>query len=91
LEGQVPVFTSPKNRVAQFYAQALGCLFIASYDSQYYDGGIRTRLHTGVLVYKQKEREGKWGGSEIHYIWRGGKKLYLRFCRFPGSARSTFW
>jgi hypothetical protein len=34
LEGQVPVFISPRNRVA-------------SYDSQGYGGGIRPRLHTG--------------------------------------------
>jgi hypothetical protein len=33
LKGQVPVFISPRNRVAQLYPQALGCIFIASYDS----------------------------------------------------------
>jgi hypothetical protein len=33
LEGQIPVFISPRNRVAQLYPQALGSLFIASYDS----------------------------------------------------------
>jgi hypothetical protein len=43
LERQVPVFISLRNRVAQ----ALGSLFVASYDSQGYGGGIRTRLHTG--------------------------------------------
>jgi hypothetical protein len=47
LEGQVPVFISPTNRVAQLYPQALGSLFVASYDSQGYGGGIRPRLHTG--------------------------------------------
>jgi hypothetical protein len=31
LEGQVPVFISPKNRVAQLYPQTLGSLFVASY------------------------------------------------------------
>jgi hypothetical protein len=46
LEGQVPVFIFPRNSVAQLYSQALGSLFIASYDSQGYGGGIRTR-HTG--------------------------------------------
>jgi hypothetical protein len=30
LEGQVPVFISPRNRVAQLYSQALGSLFVAS-------------------------------------------------------------
>jgi hypothetical protein len=36
LEGQVPVFISPRNRVALLYPQALGSLLIASYDSQGY-------------------------------------------------------
>jgi hypothetical protein len=44
LEGQVPVFISPRNRVAQLYPQVLGFLFVASYDSQDYGGGIQTRL-----------------------------------------------
>jgi hypothetical protein len=50
LEGQVPVFISPRNRVAQLYSQALGSLFVASYDSQGYSGGIRTRLHAGATA-----------------------------------------
>jgi hypothetical protein len=44
LEGQVPVFKSPRKWVTQLYPQALGSLFVASYDSQGYGGGIRTRL-----------------------------------------------
>jgi hypothetical protein len=47
LEGQVPVFISPSHRVARLYPPALGSLFIASYDSQSYGGGIRPRFHTG--------------------------------------------
>jgi hypothetical protein len=47
LEGQIPVFIFPRNRVAQLYHQALGSLFIASYYSQGYGGGVPTRLHTG--------------------------------------------
>jgi hypothetical protein len=31
LEGQVPVFVSPRNRVAQLYLRALGSLFVAIY------------------------------------------------------------
>jgi hypothetical protein len=34
LEGQILVFISPRNRVAQLYPQALSSLFVASYDSQ---------------------------------------------------------
>jgi hypothetical protein len=33
-EDQVPVFISPNNRAAQLHPQALGSLFVASYDSQ---------------------------------------------------------
>jgi hypothetical protein len=33
--------------VAQLYPWALGPLFVASYDSQGYSGGILSRLHTG--------------------------------------------
>jgi hypothetical protein len=52
LEGQVPVFVSPINMVAQLYPQALGSLFVASYDSQGYGGGIRTCLHTGIFQHR---------------------------------------
>jgi hypothetical protein len=38
LEGQVPVFISPRNKVAQLYHRALGSLSVASYDSQDFDG-----------------------------------------------------
>jgi hypothetical protein len=42
LEGQVPVFISPRRRVAQLYSQALGSLFVASYDSP---GDLRFLLY----------------------------------------------
>jgi hypothetical protein len=45
LEGTVPVFISPINRVAQLYPQALGSLFVASYDSQGYSASMRPLLH----------------------------------------------
>jgi hypothetical protein len=47
LEGQVPVFISPRNRVAQLYPRKLGSLSIASYDSQGYGGSILNSFHTG--------------------------------------------
>jgi hypothetical protein len=46
-EKTCPVFISIRNRVAQLYPQALGSLFVASYELQTYGGGIRARLHTG--------------------------------------------
>jgi hypothetical protein len=56
---QVPIFISPRNRVAQLYPRVLGSLFVASYDSQGYGGGILTRLHKGknspvTLILSQK-------------------------------------
>jgi hypothetical protein len=50
LEGEVPVFISSRNRVAQLYLQTLGSLFVASYKSQDYGGGIRNRLHTLIVI-----------------------------------------
>jgi hypothetical protein len=54
LEGQVPVFKSPRNMVAHLYPQALGSIFVVSYDSQGYGGGIRTRLHTSLCELTSK-------------------------------------
>jgi hypothetical protein len=52
LEGQVPVFISPRNRVAQLYAQALGSVSVVSYVSQGYGGDIAriTRLHMRLIL-----------------------------------------
>jgi hypothetical protein len=47
---QVPVFTFPRNTMAQLHSQALGSLSVASYDSQGYGGGIRTHLHAEIRV-----------------------------------------
>jgi hypothetical protein len=51
LKGQVPIFISSRNRMAQLYPPALSSLFIASYDSQGYDGGILAVLHTACSLY----------------------------------------
>jgi hypothetical protein len=50
LVGHFPVFISPRDRVAQLYPEAMGSIFVVSYDSQGYDKGIRPRLHTGLLL-----------------------------------------
>jgi hypothetical protein len=52
LEGQVPVFISPRSRVARLYPQEMGSLSVAFYDSRDYSGGIRTRLHTDYSLLK---------------------------------------
>jgi hypothetical protein len=41
------VFISPRNRVAQLYPRALGSLYVISYDSQDYGGGILTLPQSG--------------------------------------------
>jgi hypothetical protein len=46
LEGQVPVFISPRKRVTQLHPQAQSFLSVAFYDSQGYGEGIRTHVHT---------------------------------------------
>jgi hypothetical protein len=45
MEGQAPLFISPRNKVVQLYSQTLGSLFVASYDSQGYDGGIQSQSY----------------------------------------------
>jgi hypothetical protein len=45
LKGQVPIFISPRDRVAQLHPLVP---FIASYNLQGYCGGIRLHLHTGL-------------------------------------------
>jgi hypothetical protein len=50
LKGQFPILISPQYRVAQLYPQALGSLFVASSDSQGYEGGIRIDLHEGMAA-----------------------------------------
>jgi hypothetical protein len=50
LEGQVPVFISPRNRVTQLYTWALGSIYVTSYGTQGYGGGIRIHLHTNILL-----------------------------------------
>jgi hypothetical protein len=42
--------------MAQLYSQALGSIFVASYDSQGYGGGIRSSLHSGNRLKKVKVR-----------------------------------
>jgi hypothetical protein len=57
LEGQVPVFISPGERVAYLYPQVLGSFSVASYDSQGYGGGIPISLHAGRLLAESSNRK----------------------------------
>jgi hypothetical protein len=48
LEDQASIFMSPRDRVDQFYPQALGSFFVTFYNSKgYSDGVILTSLHMG--------------------------------------------
>jgi hypothetical protein len=53
LEVQVAVFISHRDRMSRLYPQALGPLFVASYNSQGYGGGMRSGLHTGFSTIRR--------------------------------------
>jgi hypothetical protein len=50
LEGHVPVFISPRNRVAQLNLLELGSLFVSSYDSQGYGGGMMMTMLMMMMI-----------------------------------------
>jgi hypothetical protein len=51
-----PHICIPQGRVAQLYPQAPGSLFITSYNSQGYSGGILSHLRKGSFPVHQKYR-----------------------------------
>jgi hypothetical protein len=55
--------------VAQLYPQELGSLFIASYDSQGYGGGLRTCLHVGFGKFSSQSHVAN-DGQSISKSWR---------------------
>jgi hypothetical protein len=48
MEGQIPVFIYPRNRVAQLHPEALGSFLVASCDSQGYGGMYSTSPPHGI-------------------------------------------
>jgi hypothetical protein len=52
--------------VAQLYPQALGSLFVASYDSLGNGGGILTRLHIGMWYNMFKKNPWPESASELY-------------------------
>jgi hypothetical protein len=88
LKCQVPVFISPRNRVAQTYARAL--LSVASYDSQIYGGGILSRLNTGnnwvtlflgdiyIYIYTQGPGPLEWDSLGWGRFWATLTSEWLR-------------
>jgi hypothetical protein len=61
LEGQVPVFISPRNRVAQLYPRALGSLFVSSYDSQGYS--------IAYFLFMRHRSHRKRSVQQFFYFW----------------------
>jgi hypothetical protein len=103
LEGHVPVFISPSNRVAQLCPRALGSHFIASYDSQGSGGGILSLLHTGVSPWDTCDSD--IGREEARVslllcraavakfrprnLWAGGNSNNMGFSMLHKLQRST--
>jgi hypothetical protein len=80
LEGQDPVFISPKNRMARLYPQALGSIFFASYGSQGYGGGIRIGLNTGDRAVKVKV---KVKFKDMYFTTRGLLPISISWRQAP--------
>jgi hypothetical protein len=68
---------SPRNRVAWLYLQALGSIFVDSYDLQGYSEGIRTNLHMGLNAFLSAQPliSKMWDYSVIFYTLKDGCKI----------------
>jgi hypothetical protein len=80
---------SPVGIVTIFYGLRFeNSLFVASYDSQGYGGGIRPRLHTEVISLQFRSQ------SQSH-IATDGQSIGKSWCRVPSGAHdqifTTFW
>jgi hypothetical protein len=78
LEGQVPVFIFPKERVAQLYPQTLGSFFVGSYVWKGHDRGFRPCLHTDSKMLNLPRREPRSLG-------RSADSQSLYRLSYPGS------
>jgi hypothetical protein len=85
LDAQVAVIISPRNRVAGLHPKEQGSIFVVSYDSQGYGGGIRPRLQTwspnwpvGVLV--TQPRVGPHRKTRLQLL------LYCFVCSLPSNG-----
>jgi hypothetical protein len=61
--------------VVQLYAQALGSLFVASYNSQGYSGGIRTSVYAGNQQLKFNAKVTSWLAVYRQSVQLGAKTL----------------
>jgi hypothetical protein len=91
------VFIFPREKVAQLYLQALDSLFITSYDSQDYGGGIRSRLQEGIstnyilvlLITSQLEPHRKHRFQLLLYPIVAFVETCLFVCLFHGRFLAT--
>jgi hypothetical protein len=67
LEGQVPVFITPRNWVAQLYPRALDSLYVVSYDSQGYGWGILTLPYIYILQEQDSPVQSQSQNSKSRY------------------------
>jgi hypothetical protein len=74
MESEVPIFISPRNRVAQLYPRTLCSLFVASYDSHGYGGGILTLFHESNCALL---------GSGSGYFATDSQSANLSCCKAP--------
>jgi hypothetical protein len=86
LEDQVPVFISPRNRLAQLYSQTLDSRFLASYYSQGYGGGIRTRLHAEVKSQSQLLHDWRSSPSPRYIAQTGIAQKLSHHCVLSGCT-----
>jgi hypothetical protein len=82
LKYQIPVFMSPRDRVTQLYPQSPGSLFVVSYDSQDYGGGIRPRLHASFL---HPTKLTYWLQSHVK---TDGQSASQSWCQAPSEAQA---
>jgi hypothetical protein len=61
--------------VARLYPQALGSLFVSSYDLQGYGGDIQPRLHAGLISYSQNQGQSN--------VTADGRSACLSWCQAP--------
>jgi hypothetical protein len=86
LEGQVPIFISPRKKVAQLHPHALGSLFVTSYDFQGYGGYIQK----SKLCYNQRSVSQSVLVSSTHLGLMTGFLLLSNSCGFVDVGRSLW-
>jgi hypothetical protein len=85
LEGQVPVFISPRVRVAQLYPPALGSLSVASYDSQGYGAGIHSKeIYPWLIINNVGASHGN-----LPHVKNFGDQVTLMQIGIQATARQT--